>query len=149
MYAFLPDLNSWIWIGILVVCCLIEALTFGLTTIWAAIASIPLIFLAKTGLPVRWQILIFIVLTAALIVFTRPFAVKKLKIGKNKTNIDSIIGTDVIITKTITEFQKGEAKAKNGVIWAAASENNVKIEEGAVCSVVSIEGNTITVKTKE
>lgn len=149
MNAILPNFGSWIWIGVLVVCCLIEAFTFGLTTIWAALASIPLIFIAKTELPFKWQILIFVILTAVLIIFTRPFAVKKLKIGKNKTNAESLIGSDVLITKTVTEFQKGEAKAKNGVIWTAKSENNAKIEKGTVCSVISIEGNAINVKQKE
>lgn len=148
MNEFLVNFGSWIWIGILVICCFIEAFTFGLTTIWAAISAIPLIFIAKTGLAFQWQVLIFAVLTVILIVFTRPFAVKKLKIGKNKTNVDSLLGTDVIITKTVTEFQKGEAKAKNGVIWSAKAEDNAKIEKGTVCSVISVEGNTIILKQK-
>ena len=81
-----------------------------------------------------------------LIIFTRPFAIKKLKNGKSKTNVDSIIGQEVLITKTIDNFEKGEAKAKNGVIWTAKSKDNVTIKKGTVCSVVSIEGNTICVE---
>ena len=53
---------------------------------------------------------------------------------------------EVLITKTIDNFEKGEAKAKNGVIWTAKSKDNVTIKKGTVCSVVSIEGNTICVE---
>lgn len=66
MNEFLVNFGSWIWIGILVICCFIEAFTFGLTTIWAAISAIPLIFIAKTGLAFQWQVLIFAVLTVIL-----------------------------------------------------------------------------------
>ena len=51
-----------------------------------------------------------------------------------------------MITKTINDFEKGEAKAKNGVIWTAKSKDNVTIKKGTVCSVVYIEGNTICVE---
>ena len=45
-------------------------------------------------------------------------------------------------------FEKGEAKAKNGVIWTAISKDNIILKKGTVCSVVSIEGNTICVEEK-
>lgn len=148
MNEFIINYGSWIWIGILVISCFIEAFTFGLTTIWAAIAAIPLIFIARTGLAFQWQILIFLLITLVLIIFTRPFAIKKLKTGKSKTNAETIIGQDVLITKTISNFEKGEAKAKNGVIWTAISRDNIILKKGTVCSVVSIEGNTICVEEK-
>ncbi len=149
MNEFLINFGSWIWIGVLVICCLIEAFTFGLTTIWAGIAAIPLIFIARTSLGFQWQVLIFVIITVVLVIFTRPFAIKKLKIGNNKTNVNSLIGSEVIVTKKITEFDKGEAKAKNGVIWTATSDNNKTIEKGTVCSIISVEGNTIIIKEKE
>ena len=146
MLVYLSDISPWIWVGVLVVSCVIEAFTLGLTTIWSAIAAIPLIFIARTGMPFQWQFLIFVILTLVLIIFTRPFAVKKLKIGKEKTNVDSMIGEEVIITKTVSKFTKGEAKAKNGVIWAAASENQEnEIPKGTVCKITAVKGNTIFV----
>lgn len=118
----------------------------GLTTIWAGIAAIPLIFIARTGLPFKWQLLIFALITILLIVFTRPFAIKKLRIGKDKTNVNTMIGEEVLITKSITKFQKGQAKAKNGVVWTAQSEDESEIPEGSTCIITAVEGNTISVK---
>ena len=80
--------------------------------------------------------------------FYKTFCHQKVKKWKIKTNVDSIIGQEVLITKTIDNFEKGEAKAKNGVIWTAKSKDNVSIKKGTVCSVISIEGNTICVEKK-
>ncbi len=146
MNEFFINFSSWIWLGILIVCIVIEAFTMGLTTIWAGIAAIPLIFIARTGLPFKWQLLIFALITILLIVFTRPFAIKKLRIGKDKTNVNTMIGEEVLITKSITKFQKGQAKAKNGVIWTAKSEDESEILEGSTCIITAVEGNTISVK---
>lgn len=77
MMNFILDNISWIWVAVLVLSLLIEAVTMSLTTIWSAIAALPMIFIARTQLPLRWQVLLFVVICAALIVFTRPFAVKK------------------------------------------------------------------------
>ena len=142
----LTNIMPWIWLGILILSCIVEAITFSLTSIWAAIAALPLIFISKTPLDIKWQLLIFVVLTTVLVIFTRPFAVKKLKIGKSKTNVDSIIGQEVLVTKSIKKFDKGLVKAKNGVIWTAKSKDDSEIEKGSNAKVISVEGNTLTIE---
>lgn len=148
MLEFLSNLGPWFWFAILIVCIIIEAFTLSLTTIWSAIAAIPLIFIAKTNLDFKWQLLIFALLTVALIVFTRPFAIKKLKIGRNRTNINTMVGQEVLVTKGISRFQKGEVKAENAVIWSAKSENEEDIPKNTVCIVKAVEGNTLIIKQK-
>lgn len=148
MLEFLSNLGPWFWFAILIVCIIIEAFTLSLTTIWSAIAAIPLIFIAKTNLAFKWQLLIFALLTVALIVFTRPFAIKKLKIGRNRTNINTMVGQEVLVTKGISRFQKGEVKAKNAVIWSAKSENEEDIPKNTVCIVKAVEGNTLIIIKK-
>ncbi len=149
MADFIISNLPWFWLGVLIACILIEAFTMALTTVWGGIAAIPLIFIARTGLPFKWQLLIFAVITVALIVFTRPFAVKKLGIGKNKTNVNTLVGEEVQVTKSITQFQHGEAKAKNGVIWSATSEDSSEITKGTICTIAAVEGNTLILKKKE
>ena len=100
----------WFWLGVLVLALIFEALTFSLTTIWAAISAFLMIFLSRTGLPLRWQLLIFFLVAILLMVFTRPFAVKKLKLGRIATNVNSLDGQEVLVTKKITKFEKGEVK---------------------------------------
>lgn len=146
MIDFLINYDSWIWLGILIICLIIEALTMSLTTIWGAISALPMIFIAKTPLPFQWQLLIFVILTVVLIIFTRPFAEKKLKSKDSKTNLDVMIGEEVIVTKKISNFEKGEVKAKNGVIWSATTNNSSSVEENTVCKILDIKGNTLIIE---
>lgn len=148
MTEFILSNLPWFWVGILIICLVIEAFTMALTTIWPAIASIPMIFISKTNLPFRWQLLIFVLLTIALIIITRPIAIKKLKLGNEKTNADTILGKEVLIVKKITPFEKGEAKGQNGVMWTAKSIDDSEIEENTICIVEKIEGNTLLLRKK-
>lgn len=148
MSEFFLNYGSWIWLGILVLCIVIEAATMSLTTIWGAISSVPMIFIAKTSLPFQWQILIFALLTVVLIIFTRPFAIKKLKNGKEKTNVNTMVGEEVLVTKVVKQFEKGEVKAKNGVIWSAQAKDNKTISEDKICVITSVEGNTLIIEEK-
>ncbi len=119
----------------------------ALTTIWAAVAALPLIFIAMLPVSFKWQLLLFFVLTLALALFTRPFAVKKLKVGTHdSTNVNALVGQKVLLTKGISTFEKGEVKAKNGVIWSAVSETAAVIPENTVCIVKRVEGNNLVVE---
>ena len=97
---------------------------------------------------IGWQILLFLAITLGLVLTTRPVFVKKLKIGRNKTNVDTMIGDEIIVTKAVSRFEKGEGRSRNGVIWSVTSTDGTDIEEGTVCTVQSVEGNTLTIERK-
>lgn len=133
----------------MVLCLIFEAVTFTLTTVWAAISALLMIFLSRTGLSLRWQFLIFFLITILLMIFTRPFAVKKLHLGRVMTNVNSLDGQEVLVVKKITKFEKGEVKASNGILWTAiGAESENEIPKGTVCVVSHVEGNTLVVKEK-
>ena len=141
----------WFWLAVMVLCLVVEAASFALTTVWGAISALVMIFLSRTNMPLRWQLILFLVLTIALVLITRPFAMKKLKLGKNTTNVNSMEGQEVLVVKRISKFEKGEVKAKNGVVWSAknADENSdSEIPEGSVCVIEKVDGNTLSVKLK-
>ena len=131
---------EWLWLAAALILTVIELLTaFALTTIWFAIPAVLLIFVSGVVVSFRWQVVIFLVLSLVLLIFARPFAVKKLRVGKEKTNIDGLIGKTAVVIKTIHEFEKGEIKL-NGLMWSAASEDGSVIRAGHVCIVKRIEG---------
>jgi len=136
---------QWIWVALVIVFALIEVFTLGLTTVWFAIAALLMVFLSLIKIPLSVQILIFLVVSALLLIFTRPLAIKKFKMGKEKTNVDSLLGKHVLVTKKIGEFEKGEVKL-NGLIWAARSDSNTEIVEGTKCEVLRIEGVQLIVR---
>lgn len=139
---------SLIWVAVFAVLVVIEATTMGLVTVWGAISALIMAFIAQTGLGIGWQILIFLSITLLLLLTTRPVVVKKLKVGRNRTNVDTLPGEEVIVTKAVKRFEKGEARSKNGVIWAVTATDDSEIEEGAVCIVKDVRGNTLTVEKK-
>jgi len=131
----------WIWVALVIVFAIIEGITLGLTTIWFALAALVLVFLSFLPIPLPYQILIFLAISAVLLIFTRPIALKKLKIGKVKTNVDSLVGKHALVTKQVTEFDRGEVKI-DGQIWSARLEEGTvsPLIEGTKCEVVRIEG---------
>lgn len=92
MLNFLNTVNTtvlpWIWLGVLIVCILVEICTFALVAVWPAIAAAPVIFISMTPVALKWQLLVFVSITVFLIFCTRPFVLKKLKLGKYKTNLE-------------------------------------------------------------
>lgn len=137
----------WFWLGMVIVFTVIEIFTAGLTTIWFAIGSIPMIFLSFLPIPFLYQVLIMLVISIVLLIFTRPFFVKKLNANKEKTNVDALIGKTALVTKKITKFEKGEVKI-DGKIWTAKSVSEEDLEEGTECLLQSIEGVTAIVSKK-
>jgi membrane protein implicated in regulation of membrane protease activity len=129
----------WIWAALVIILTLIEIFTYGLYTVWFAIAAFIMVFLSMLKIPLPIQLLIFLVISALLLFFTRPLAVKKLKIGKVKTNVDSLVGMHALVIKPISEFERGEVKV-NGQIWTAEAEDNAAISNGVKCEVIRIEG---------
>jgi membrane protein implicated in regulation of membrane protease activity len=140
----------WIWVALTVIFAIIEVFTLGLTTVWFALAALVLVFLFFLPIPFIAQIIIFLAISAGLLFFTRPIAIKKFKTGRVKTNVDSLIGKHALVTKQIGEFDTGEIKL-NGQIWSAKllpeteydSNNTVPaypVLEGTKCEVVRIEG---------
>ena len=65
-----------IWLIILVVLVVIEIFTLGLTTIWFAGGALVAIAVAALGGPVWLQVLTAVIVSAVLLFFTRPVAVK-------------------------------------------------------------------------
>lgn len=145
MDFILPFNEAWFWLALTVFFIIIEAFTTSLVTIWFAIGSAIVIFLSFLPIPFVWQVVIFLAISILLLVLTRPLLSRKLLRNKEKTNVDSLVGKKALVTKTITQFEKGEIKI-NGVIWSAKSEDNSTIEEKVECEIIAIEGVTAIVK---
>jgi membrane protein implicated in regulation of membrane protease activity len=151
MITFQFVLSPWFWLLLAVVFSIIEwTSAFSLTTVWFAVSAVITAFVSglteSLSEPVRFRLYLGIFLFAAivLLVFTRPFVVKKLKIGKEKTNVDSLIGQSALVLKEISEFESGEVKI-NGQIWTAQTEPGAKIASGQKCQIVRIEGAHVVV----
>jgi membrane protein implicated in regulation of membrane protease activity len=138
--------SPWFYLAAVVVFSAVEfATSFTLTTIWFAIAALVMVFVSLltkglgTGTAAELNLAIFVVLSALLLIFTRPFAVKKLRVGRVKTNVDSLVERECPVTKDIKALERGEIKL-DGKFWTAECEGGGELKAGEACTVAKIEG---------
>ncbi len=136
------------WLGLMVILIGIEAATVNLTTIWLAGGSLVAFILALFNLPLWLQITAFFVVSIVMIIFTRPIAVKYLKVGTQRTNRDALIGTTGLVTMDISEHKAGQVKVK-GQIWTAVSESGESILADTEVDILAIEGVKLIVKASD
>ncbi len=129
------------WLIGLAVLLLIEIATLGLTTIWFAGGAFIAFIAAILGFDVPVQMVLFVLVSLLLLIFTRPVAMKRLNKNRVKTNYEGLIGKVVKITKTVDNAnQTGEASV-NGQEWTVRSlQDDVVIEPGTKVKIVNIEG---------
>lgn len=143
------DINPLFWLILLIIFIVFELITLGLTTIWFAGGALVAYILAEAGFGEAVQIVIFFVISFALLIFTKPLAQKYLNRKTEKTNIDAAIGKTAKVVEIIDNIN-GKGKAvMDGEEWLAHSEDDGVIESGELVTVTNIEGVKIIVKKKE
>ena len=131
---------SIIWLIVLVVCLVVEISTLGLTSIWFAGGALLAMLIAMIGGPLWLQVLIFLVTSVVLLIFTRPIARKYFNKNREKPNVNSKIGKQAIVTVRIDNL-KGEGQiVTEGMEWTARSLDASVIEEGSIVIIEKIEG---------
>jgi membrane protein implicated in regulation of membrane protease activity len=139
---------GWAWLVIIAACVIIEASTMGLATIWFAIGALIAWFAHLMGLSLQVQIVVFLIVSIACLILTRPIAVEKLKVGKSKTNLDSLIGETAKVETTINNINNEGYVKLNGQIWSARSIDNEVIDKDELIVVKDIKGVKLIVKRK-
>lgn len=140
---------SIIWLIVLVVCLAIEISTLGLTSIWFAGGALLALIISMIGGPLWLQVLVFLVTSIVLLIFTRPIAMKYFNKNRTKTNVDSKIGKQAIVTETIDNLKGVGRIVTDGMEWTARSLDSAVIEEGAVVTIEKIEGVKAIVKIRK
>lgn len=129
------------WIVVLIISIIVEVISLGLTSIWFAGGALVAAAVAALGLPLWLQILVFVVVTLVLLVFTRPVAVKYFNKERVRTNVESLIGRQAIVISEISNIQGIGQVTVSGQEWSARSyEEEKQIGVGAVVRIVAVSG---------
>lgn len=139
---------GWAWLLILAACLAIEAFTMGLTTIWFAIGALAAWFVHFTGAGIEAQIIVFLLVSILCLFLTRPVVVKKLKVGKTRTNAESLIGEVFKVESEINNMNNEGSVKAGGQIWSARSLNDEIIAEGEMVVIRKIVGVKLIVERK-
>lgn len=148
---YLMDLNMTVlWLIVLVVLVVIELLTMGLTTIWFAGGALVAALVSLFGTPPALQIILFLVVSALLLFFTRPIAVKYFNKDRVRTNAESLVGRQAIVISEIDNLQGIGQVNVGGMEWAARTRTDTEtLPVGAVVTVLAINGVKLIVEERK
>jgi membrane protein implicated in regulation of membrane protease activity len=133
------------WLIIAVVFIIIEASTFNLFTVWFALAAFVTMFVSIVTDLIFVQVMVFFLVSILSIYTIRNYAVKKFKATTIKTNVNSIIGKKVKVTRQIEPFKFGEVKV-DGNYWTAKTLDDQIIKEDSIVEVVEVSGVKLIVR---
>lgn len=138
------------WLILLILLLIIEIITVGLTSIWAAGGALAALLLSMLRVPIIWQVITFFVVTFVLLWFTRPFAVKIINSQREKTNYEGIIGKTIRISVRVDNLNQTGMAVVNGQEWTVRAEDDKEVlEPETLAKVVNISGVKLIVKKYE
>lgn len=137
---------EYIWLGLLLLFGIGEAVTVGLTSIWFAAGALAALLCSMAGGNMTLQIILFFVISALSIVAFRPIAYKYFNNKIEPTNADSIIGRQVLVREKISNLQSTGTVHVGGLTWSARSADNSEIASGTTVRILRIEGVKVYVE---
>ena len=136
-----------LWLVVLIVSIGVEVATLGLTSIWFAGGAVVAVIVAAFHGPVWLQILLFFAVSLLLLFFTRPVAVRYFNKDRVRTNVESMIGRQAIVTSEIDNLQGIGQVTVGGQEWSARTEGDgLNLQPGTVVDIVAVNGVKLIVK---
>lgn len=136
-----------LWLVVLIVSIGVEVATLGLTSIWFAGGAVVAVIVAAVHGPVWLQILLFFAVSLLLLFFTRPIAVRYFNRDRVRTNVESMIGRQAIVTSEIDNLQGIGQVTVGGQEWSARTEaDGMNLQPGTVVDIVAVNGVKLIVK---
>ena len=135
------------WLILLACFLVVEAITVGLTTIWFAGGALVAAIASGLGAGILIQWVLFLIVSLALLIFTRPMAVRYMNKGVPKTNVNSLIGERAVVIQKINNLEQTGQVRINDIAWMArTSSDEVTIPEHAIVTIEDVQGVKLIVK---
>ena len=135
-----------VWLGLLILFSVGEAVSVGLTSIWFAAGALAALVCALLNGPLWLQITLFIIVSILCLLAVRPLAKRYLNGKVQPTNVDRVLGEEAQVTEDIDNIQGRGAVTIGGITWSARSQNGEAIPTGALVKVLRIEGVKVFVE---
>ena len=135
------------WLVALVILIGIEAATMALTTIWFAGGAVFAFFAAVLGFSIQTQLVVFLIVSFILLLFTRPLAMRFVNRETVKTNVDGLIGRRAKVITKIDNNEPSGATVVDGQEWTARSmDDAVTIPVGTHVVIKEVRGVKLIVE---
>ena len=148
MGGFYPGTPGFWLIGMAVLL-LIEAAVPGLVSIWFALGALAALLATLCGASGPIQIVLFVLVSLAALVVTRPLVKKYVNAKVQHTNADRILGQECVVTEQVDNLAGTGEISVDGKRWTARSSDQEVIPQGSRVTVERIEGVKAIVKIQE
>ncbi len=129
-----------VWFVLMVIFVIIEANTVAVVSAWFAVGSLAAMIVSLVSDLVWLQVLVFLAVSAVLMLLLRPLVKKYFTPKLTKTNIDTIAGSTGLVTQEINnDLSQGQVKL-GGLVWTARSTGGGPIPAGKRIYVDRLEG---------
>ena len=133
-------MDTIIWLALLIVFLIVEAVTVTMVSLWFAGGCLAALLAATTGGSLGFQIFTALVVSAALLACLRPIVRKHFTPGLIKTNVDAVIGSCGYVTADIDNVSATGTVKLGAMEWTARSADGSPIPRGTLVKVEKIEG---------
>ena len=139
-----------VWLGLMVVFLIVEGVcAFHLVSIWFATGALVAMLASVLGASLWVQITLFLVVSCVLLAALWPFVKNVLRPRITKTNIDSVIGSQGLVTVAIDNLSAAGQVKLGAMEWSARSTSGQPIPPGTKIRVDRIEGVKVFVSPAE
>ena len=129
-----------VWLVLLILSLVAEGASAAVTSIWFAVGALVAMVAAMLNAQLWLQIVLFMTVSVLLLLSLRPLLKKYITPKKARTNLDSVIGSQGVVTEKIDNIIATGRVKLGGMEWSARSASGEAIEVGTVIMVEKIEG---------
>lgn len=129
-----------VWLVLMVVFLAAEASTVSMVSLWFAAGALIALLTALAGGPAWLQTLLFLAVSAGLLLALRPLVKKYLSPKLTATNVDSVVGSTGLVTAAIDNVSAVGQVKLGAMEWTARSTSGQPIPAGTLVKVDRIEG---------
>ena len=131
---------AYFWLALIIVFLVVEASTVSVVSLWFAAGALAALLTDVLGGPIWLQILLFVVVSGALLWQLRPITKKYFTPKLTRTNVDAVAGTMGTVLEDI-DNTAATGRVKLGAMeWSARSTDGMPISAGTLIRVDKVEG---------
>lgn len=128
------------WLALLAIFLALEASTVTMVSLWFAAGSLAALVVTLLHGPIWLQILVFILVSAVLLLLLRPLVRRYVTPKLTATNTDALIGSSGLVSVAIDNLSSAGQVKLGGMVWTARSTSGAPIAQGTQVVVDRIEG---------
>lgn len=130
-----------VWLGILVLMIIFEAVTTQLVSVWFALGALAAFLTTLAGVENVWvQVIVFVAVSAVALAVTRPILKRVIQRKTEPTNADMVLGKTGVVTESIDNLADTGYVKVGGAVWTARSADDSMIGKDEKVTVQEIRG---------